>query len=169
MKSKISDKKWLETLLRCFDRITDKFIGVKEVESLKNFMEDESNLYNPDGSLTYEYKRKIKEMESFVSSNSINDAIFEQYANDAIGREVAQGIIESVEERRLLMEDYNRCQDNDEQNFSSQKWIKNKLGKNTSEEDVQEKLNVEAQLTEGNITEMLQDETIKEGVKKTLK
>ena len=81
------EQKFSEKVWDTFNRILDKFLGrnPKDTE-LREFMENENNLYDKNGNLTEAYKQHIKEMEDFVSSNSVD--IKDLLVNDEIDDEM---------------------------------------------------------------------------------
>ena len=75
------------------------------LEDTTEFLKDEKNLYNPDGTLTEEYEAMLEKMEEKLSSDKINQMLIDS-ASSPEEADAIRDIIGFVEERDRLMEDY---------------------------------------------------------------
>lgn len=166
----MQDKKWIDMLVAYFDKLSSKYLrNKKDMAELQIFMQDELNLYNEDGSLTEAYKRKIREMEGYVVTNPVDETLEEEHMGDEESLEVVRGIIDFVDERKELMDDYKRKSLEDEQNFDEQEWIRQNIKKSSwTEEEIGQKMELESDMTEDDILEMLKDDTVNQSMKDTL-
>jgi hypothetical protein len=126
-----ADKVW-ETLNKILDRFLSR--NPKEAE-LRAFMADESNLYNDDGKLTDAYKEKIKEMEEYVLKHSIDDDIKVSLAHDDVEDAMYSSIIDFVNRRKRILEEFSNEAQKKGADFSPEKFIMNIVDKNSSTEE----------------------------------
>ena len=130
------EQKFSEKVWDTFNRILDKFLGrnPKDTE-LREFMENENNLYDKNGNLTEAYKQHIKEMEDFVSSNSVDEDIKDLLVNDEIDDEMYSTIIDFVNRRQDIIQEFTREQRKKKDSFNPDTFIFNLVNENTSSEE----------------------------------
>ena len=135
------DQKFSEKVWDTFNRILDKFLGrnPKDTE-LREFMENENNLYDKNGNLTEAYKQHIKEMEDFVSSNSVDEDIKDLLVNDEIDDEMYSTIIDFVNRRQDIIQEFTREQRKKKDSFNPDTFIFNLVNENTSSEEERKQL-----------------------------
>lgn len=135
------EQKFSEKVWDTFNRILDKFLGrnPKDTE-LREFMEDENNLYDKNGNLTEAYKQHIKEMEDFVSSNSVDKDIKDLLVNDEIDDEMYSTIIDFVNRRQDIIQEFTREQRKKKDSFNPDTFIINLVNENTSSEEERKQL-----------------------------
>lgn len=67
---------WIKKFFDYLESILEKYIQqFKEGEELADFMKNENNLYNEDGTLTQEYKIWIKNFELYCMENPVDKTI----------------------------------------------------------------------------------------------
>lgn len=135
------EQKFSEKVWDTFNRILDKFLGrnPKDTE-LREFMENENNLYDKNGNLTEAYKQHIKEMEDFVSSNSVDEDIKDLLVNDEIDDEMYSTIIDFVNRRQDIIQEFTREQRKKKDSFNPDTFIFNLVNENTSSEEERKQL-----------------------------
>ena len=135
------EQKFSEKVWDTFNRILDKFLGrnPKDTE-LREFMENENNLYDKNGNLTEAYKQHIKEMEDFVSSNSVDEDIKDLLVNDEIDDEMYSTIIDFVNRRQDTIQELTREQRKKKDSFNPDTFIFNLVNENTSSEEERKQL-----------------------------
>ncbi len=135
------EQKFSEKVWDTFNRILDKFLGrnPKDTE-LREFMENGNNLYDKNGNLTEAYKQHIKEMEDFVSSNSVDEDIKDLLVNDEIDDEMYSTIIDFVNRRQDIIQEFTREQRKKKDSFNPDTFIFNLVNENTSSEEERKQL-----------------------------
>lgn len=135
------EQKFSEKVWDTFNRILDIFLGrnPKDTE-LREFMENENNLYDKNGNLTEAYKQHIKEMEDFVSSNSVDEDIKDLLVNDEIDDEMYSTIIDFVNRRQDIIQEFTREQRKKKDSFNPDTFIFNLVNENTSSEEERKQL-----------------------------
>ena len=135
------EQKFSEKVWDTFNRILDKLLGrnPKDTE-LREFMENENNLYDKNGNLTEAYKQHIKEMEDFVSSNSVDEDIKDLLVNDEIDDEMYSTIIDFVNRRQDIIQEFTREQRKKKDSFNPDTFIFNLVNENTSSEEERKQL-----------------------------
>lgn len=164
------DRSFAEMVQETVNRILDRFLSRHPREKeLRDFMEEEKNLYNEDGSLTESYKQQIKEMEAYVQSNSIDNDIKELLAKDEIEESMYSSIISFVNQRSEIIKDFDKAEDIEEEDFSPEKFIKNILkDKSYTEEERKQILETMEALAEEDSLEALDDEVVKKKFKEII-
>lgn len=138
---KFSDQKFADKFWGTLNKILDRFLSRNPQEAeLREFMDDESNLYNEDGKLTDAYKKKIKEMEEYVLKHSIDDDIKTTLAHDDVEDAMYSSIIDFVNRRKHILEDYTNESRRKGKNFSPEKFILNLVEQNSSTEEERKEL-----------------------------
>lgn len=150
----------IDKILDCMERTFNKFFekmpsGKKE--ELDTFMSNDKNLYNEDGSLTEEYKRKIKEMENYCKENSIDKILYDECKDDK-DRTAIKSIIEFSNMRKDLMTKYEEAEKKDGINFNPIYWAKQQLKESASNEDYEEKMENLHYVLEEEIIDILDDD-----------
>lgn len=159
-------QKVIEKVRHIFDKYMSSYRGYNE---LKEFMDNDDNLYNPDGSLTEEYKRKIKEVESFVSNNSIDKILEEEIIKTDNDKEVLSGIIDFVERRKEIIKKYTSIQDIHGEDFNAEHFINDLLDKNADNESEKKQiLEFMEDLAERDALNSLNDDDVREGFCKVI-
>lgn len=158
----------IQNIIDYLERVFNKFLGkmpADKKKELDDFMSDDKNLYNEDGSLTEEYKRKINEMENYCKENPIEDILYEE-CEDETDKAAIEGIIEFSDMRRELMTKYEEAEKKEKSNFDPVYWAKQQLKESSSPEEYEEKLECLHKILEEDIIEMLEkDEEVKEHIK----
>lgn len=159
-------------MLDFMERVFIKFFGnmpSDKKEELDAFMGDEKNLYNEDGSLTDEYKKKIEEMENYCKENPIEEVLYDE-CEDEIDKAAIEGIIEFSDKRRELMAKYEEAERKEKINFDPVYWAKQQLKEATSKEDYEDKLECMHKILEEDTIDILDnDEELKDYLKDILK
>lgn len=159
-------QKVIEKIRRIFDKYMSHY---KDYDNLKEFMSNDENLYNPDGSLTEEYKRRIKEVEDFVTINSIDKTLQEEIVETSNDSEVLSGIIEFVERRKEVIKEFAIQQQIYGEDFNSEKFIQTLVAKNSSNEnEKQELLEFIENMAERDALEALSDDEVREGFSRVI-
>ena len=161
-------QKILDFMEKVFNKFLVKMPSDKK-EELDAFMGEEKNLYNEDGSLTEEYKKKIKEMENYCKENPIEGILYEE-CEDEIDKAVIEGIIEFSDRRRELMAKYEEAERKEKGNFDPVYWAKQQLKESVSEEEYKDKLEcLHKILEEDTIDTLDNDEELNDYLKDILK
>lgn len=161
------ERKFAEMVKDTVNKILDRFLSRHPREKeLRDFMDDEKNLYNEDGSLTEAYKQQIKEMEDYVQSNSIDDDIIELLAKNDIEESMYSSIIRFVDQRAEIIKQYKKSEDLEEEDFSAEDFV-NTLLKDESytEEERKQILETMERLAEEDSLEALDDEFVRNSFK----
>lgn len=136
-----SEQKFADKVWGTLNKILDRFLSRNPQEAeLREFMDDESNLYNEDGQLTDAYKEKIKEMEEYVLKHSIDDDIKTTLAHDDVEDAMYSSIIEFVNRRKRILEDFTNESRKKGANFSPERFILDLVDKNSSIEEERKEL-----------------------------
>lgn len=136
-----SEQKFADKVWGTLNKILDRFLSRNPQEAeLREFMDDESNLYNEDGQLTEAYKKRIKEMEEYVLKHSIDDDIKTTLAHDDVEVAMYSSIIDFVNRRKHILEDYTNESRKKGANFKPEKFILELVNKNSSKEEERKEL-----------------------------
>ena len=96
-----------DALSRFGEFFSQNFLGDKDNEELQSFLKENDNRFNPDGTLTDEYKEWIKTMEGKLTGEKMNEMLI-QSAKSPEEQDAIRDIIGFVEERGELMKDYRK-------------------------------------------------------------
>lgn len=164
------NRSFAEVVQDTVNKILDRFLSRHSQENqLRDFMEDEKNLYNEDGSLTEAYKQKIKEMEAYVQSNPIDDDIMTLLAQNDIEESMYSSIIKFVNQRAEIIKEFDKAVDMEEEDFSPEKFIKSILNDESYTEDERKQiLETMETLAEADALEALDDEVVKNKFKEII-
>lgn len=164
------DRGFAEMVQDTVNRILDRFLSRHPREKeLRDFMEDEQNLYNEDGSLTAAYKQQIKEMEAYIQSNSIDNDIKDLLVQNYIEESMYSSIIKFVNQRAEIIKEFDKTEDIEEEDFSPERFIKSILNdKSYTEDERKQILETMEALAEEDSLEALDDEVVKNKFKEII-
>lgn len=131
-----TEKKFISTVWDTVNHILDKFLKrhPKEKE-LREFMSDEGNLYGTDGKPTEEYKLRIKEMEEYIKTHSVDDDIKSALVHDEVEDKMYSSIIDFVNRRTEIIKEFSEAAKLEGREFSADNFITHILSKHTSSEE----------------------------------
>lgn len=134
----------LNRLNAIFDRYMSQFPRYKE---LKEFMENDNNLYEDDGTLKDDYKKWINEVELFSKSHPIDETLFEEHKEDLVWSKVFSGIEKYIQSDFELSSIYEKAKAEEGETFDLEEWIYKQI-RETSKDDneADEKFNVLADM-----------------------
>lgn len=154
-----------DSFIALIERFLSRKINFKED---KLFFEDENNLYNEKGELTPEYENKIKEYENYLTTNTMNDFLKNEYKENEIDNAVLEGVSKFTDRRHELFTEYDFLQKTKGELFNPQEFAEEKATINIqSIEEKENAKNVISELIEKDIEEMLNDPDTKEEIKGT--
>lgn len=164
------DRGFAEMVQETVNRILNRFLSRHPREKeLRDFMEDEKNLYNEDGSITEAYKQQIKEMEAYVQSNSIDNDIKDLLAQNDIEESMYSSIIRFVNQRAEIIKEYEKTEKLEAEDFSPEGFVKSLLqNASYTEEERNQILETMERLAEEDSLEALDDETVKNAFKEII-
>lgn len=113
------------------------FKDEKDMQDLSGFLKDDTNLYNPDGTLTDEYESLLEKIAEKVDSGEVEEALIAS-ASSPEEADAIRSIIGFVEERDSLMKDYQRTISEYDDNAAE--WVKNKVTENLEGEEKEIKI-----------------------------
>ena len=149
--------------------ILDKYLeGFQGYNELKEFMENEDNLYGPDGKPTEEYKKKIAEVEKYVVNNSIDKAIKDTCAQSEEDHEVLDGIIEFIDRRKEVIFNYSQSEKELGEDFNAESFIKKLINDSSSEDEKKQIIDMMETLVEQDTLGALDEEAVREGFKEVI-
>lgn len=136
-----TENKFVDMVWDTVNRILDRFLSrhPKEKE-LREFMSNESNLYGVDGKPTEEYKLRIKEMEEYIKTHSVDDDIKSTLVHDEVEEEMYTSIIDFINRRTEIISEFTDAKKNKGKKFSADVFIENLLNKHTSSEEERKQL-----------------------------
>lgn len=139
--NKSTENKFVSMVWDTVNRILDKFLSRHPQEKeLREFMSKESNLYGVDGKPTEEYKLRIKEMEEYIKTHSVDDDIKSTLVHDEVEEEMYTSIIDFINRRTEIIREFTEAEDLECDEFSADVFITNILGKYTKSEEEQKQL-----------------------------
>ena len=175
MKTNVIDEKernlsFAQGVINRVRKLLDKYmLGFGQYEDLKEFMSSDNNLYNPDGSLTDEYRQKIKEVEGYVSNKPIDSVLIESVGEDELDSEVLKGIIEFVERRSDVIKLFTEKEKQEGDNFDAEKFVTDLVRNDfNTPEDRKAMFELLDELAERDTLESLDEEVVKEAFKEIL-
>lgn len=156
-----------QQLIEKVERILKRYMkGFEKNEELEEFMQDDKNLYNEDGSLTEAYKKKIAEVEAYVQKTPIESVIREEIVLDEKDKEVLKAIHEFINRRWEIIKNIEKEENLYEDDFNADKFIENILDRHTSsEEERQNILDAMEKLALADSLEPLDDEAVRTAFK----
>lgn len=136
-----TENKFVDMVWDTVNRILDRFLSrhPKEKE-LREFMSNESNLYGADGKLTEEYKLRIKEMEEYIKTHSVDDDIKSTLVHDEVEEEMYTSIIDFINRRTEIIREFTDAKKIKGKKFSADVFIEDLLNKHTSSEEERRQL-----------------------------
>ena len=166
----LHNRSFAEMVQDTVNKILDRFLRRHPREKeLRDFMEDEKNLYNEDGSLTDAYKQQIKEMEGYVQSNPIDDDIIALLAQNDVEESMYSSIIRFVNQRAEIIKEFNKTETMEEEDFSPERFVKSILNDESYTEDERKQiLETMETLAEEDSLEALDDEVVKNKFKEII-
>ena len=106
---------WSSRFFDYLKSILDRhMLQFEKSNQLSAFMADDKNLYNEDGSLTYEYQAWIKLFETFCMEHPIDKMLESEYSNCENRLEFLRGAKEYLAHRQELKEKYANCDNGEE-------------------------------------------------------
>lgn len=96
-------KKFFDYLETILEKYMQQFKGHKE---LSDFMKDEKNLYNEDGTLTQEYKMWIKKFELYCMENPVDKTIATIHSGNSNRLEFLEKVKDYLAYRQQLKDKY---------------------------------------------------------------
>lgn len=136
--------KMLNRLNAIFERYLSQFPNYKE---LREFMANDKNLYEDDGTLKDDYRKWIKEVELFSKSHPIDNTLFEEHKEDMIWVKVFSGIEKYIQSDLELSSIYEKAKAEEGETFDLEEWIYKQI-RETSKDDneADQKFNVLADM-----------------------
>lgn len=168
--SNSTENKFIDMVWETVNRILDRFLSrhPKEKE-LREFMSNESNLYGADGKPTEEYKLRIKEMEEYIKTHTVDDDIKSTLVHDEVEEEMYTSIIDFINRRTEIIKEFTEAEDLEEDEFSADDFITNILSKyTTSEEDRKQLLEMIENLAEEDALDALDNEEVRSKFKEII-
>ena len=139
--SESSDQKFVTRIWDTVNHILDKFLSKNPKEAeLRQFMSDDSNLYDEDGKPTEAYKKHIQEMENYVMGRSVDEDIKDVLSHDELDEEMYSSVIEFVNRRQEVLRQFSNEEHSQKADFRPDKFIYNLVSSNTSTEEEKKKL-----------------------------
>lgn len=159
-----------QQLIEKVERILRRYMkGFEKNEELEEFMQDDKNLYNEDGSLTEAYKKKIAEVEDYVQKTPIEGVIREEIVSDEKDKAVLRGIIEFINRRREIMKEFEEQENLYDEDFDADKFIEGVLERHAStKEERQNILNAMEDLAVTDALEPLDDARVLDAFKEII-
>lgn len=144
----------LAKVLNRLNSILDKHMYKHpKYKELIEFMKDENNLYNEDGSLKEEYEEWIKDVEEFSIANPIRNTLEEMHKDDPLWQNIFEGIEAYVSANAELTKTYEEAQKEEGENFDPEEWIYTQLKQTSKDEkEADEKMST--------LVEMISKETL---------
>lgn len=96
--------KIIEAFNKFVKHLLDKKLNELSLKGLEEFTSDENNLYNPDGTLTEDYKAKIEEVKKALDDTNVSECILE--VAPELDGEVLSDINAYVADRRKNMSEF---------------------------------------------------------------
>lgn len=165
-----TENKFIDMVWETVNRILDRFLSrhPKEKE-LREFMSNESNLYGADGKPTEEYKLRIKEMEEYIKTHTVDDDIKSTLVHDEVEEEMYTSIIDFINRRTEIIREFTEAEDLEEDEFSADDFIANILSKyTTSEEERKQLLEMIENLAEEDALDALDNEEVRSKFKEII-
>lgn len=165
-----TENKFIDMVWETVNRILDRFLSrhPKEKE-LREFMSNESNLYGADGKPTEEYKLRIKEMEEYIKTHTVDDDIKSTLVHDEVEEEMYTSIIDFINRRTEIIREFTEAEDLEEDEFSADDFITNILSKyTTSEEERKQLLEMIENLAEEDALDALDNEEVRSKFKELI-
>lgn len=165
-----TENKFIDMVWETVNRILDRFLSrhPKEKE-LREFMSNESNLYGADGRPTEEYKLRIKEMEEYIKTHTVDDDIKSTLVHDEVEEEMYTSIIDFINRRTEIIREFTEAEDLEEDEFSADDFITNILSKyTTSEEERKQLLEMIENLAEEDALDALDNEEVRSKFKEII-
>ena len=138
IKSKLGDsEKLFSQMLIRLNAILEKYMSqYPRYNELKAFMQDESNLYDEDGSIKNKYKEWIEDVEGFSSTHSIKEVLAEFHQGDSTWSAVFDGIERYVSSSKELLSLYEKAAKEEGMTFDVEEWIYNQI-RTSSKDDIE--------------------------------
>lgn len=165
-----TENKFIDMVWETVNRILDRFLSrhPKEKE-LREFMSNESNLYGADGKPTEEYKLRIKEMEEYIKTHSIDDDIKSTLVHDEVEEEMYTSIIDFINRRTEIIREFTEAEDLEGDEFSADDFIKNIISnQSSSEEEKKQLLEMIEDLAEEDALNALDNEEVRSKFKEII-
>ena len=132
-------------------------------------MSNESNRYGADGKPTEEYKLRIKEMEEYIKTHTVDDDIKSTLVHDEVEEEMYTSIIDFINRRTEIIREFTEAEDLEEDEFSADDFITNILSKyTTSEEERKQLLEMIENLAEEDALDALDNEEVRSKFKEII-
>lgn len=164
------ERSFAELVQNTVNSILDKFLSKHPRDKeIRDFMNNEENLYNEDGTLTEVYEQQIKDMEAYVLSNPIDDDIMTLLAQNDIDASMYSSIIRFVNQRSVIIKEFEKSEDMEEEDFSPENFVKEILLNNSyTERERKQILETMERLAEEDSLEALDDEIVKDAFKEII-
>lgn len=149
--------------------ILDKYMeGFRGYDELKEFMDNEDNLYGPDGQPTEKYKKKIAEVENYIVNNSIDKAIKDTCAQSEEDKEVLDGIIEFIDRRKEVIYKYTQSEEKLGEDFNAESFVNRLINDSSNEDEKKQIIDMMETLAEQDALGALDEEAVREGFKEVI-
>lgn len=136
-----TENKFVDMVWDTVNRILDKFLNRHPQEKeLREFMSDDSNLYGADGLPIEEYKLRIKEMEEYIKTHSVDDDIKSTLVYDEVEDKMYSSIIDFINRRIEIIKEFTEAENLEEDDFSADDFIETVLMKHTSSKEERNQL-----------------------------
>lgn len=161
------ESRFAEMVQQTVNRILDRFLKRNPQEKkIRDFMADDKNLYKEDGTLTDAYKQQIKEMEEYVLSNPIDEDIYALLSHNDIDEAMYSSIINFVNQRAMIIKEFERTESFEESAFDPECFVKNILQSESYTEDERKQiLETIEKLAEEDSIEALDDCVVRDAFK----
>lgn len=145
---------WLAKVVNRLNMILEEYLSrYPRYHELKEFMKDESNLYDEDRSIKPEYQKWIDDVESFTADHPIKDILREMHKDDPLWEDIYEGIEKYIRTNEELRLSYEKAQKEEGKFFDVEEWIYNQIQK-SSEDDK------EADEKFSSLAKMISEETL---------
>lgn len=144
-------------MLNRLNAILEKYMSqYPRYNELKEFMQDQNNLYDEDGTVKGEYKKWIKDVEDFSIIHSIKDTLIDFHKNDPMWPAVFEGIERYINTNQELLSLYERTKSEEGETFDVEEWIFDQIKMSSKdEEEANEKFNTLAEMFSNEILSLL--------------
>lgn len=148
-------------LLNHLNAVLEKYMSkYPRYNELKDFMQDQNNLYDDEGALKGEYKEWIKDVEAFSAAHPIKDTLIEFHNNDPMWPAVFEGIERYINSNQEFLLLYEKAKREKGETFDVEEWIFDQIKKSSKdEEEVNEKFNTLADMFSNETLNLLDENT----------
>lgn len=138
-----NSESWFSKMIHYFNTLLEKYMAkYPHYNELKEFMEDEKNLYNEDGSLKEKYKEWIKDVDKFAAEHPASRLLNEEYNGDKIREALAKGIENYINTDKELLKLYEETRRKEGNAPDIEEWIYDRiLESSKNEEEADKKFN----------------------------